>query len=763
MNNVSSVCPESSAYKYRPETDILFKMPDGSMKYSGIIDATIKYIQTIQLKRTDLWKAFVQQFRTYPDDDMCWRGEYWGKMMRGASFTYQYTQDEELYNIMVETVNDLLTTQDSLGRIATYSVEKEFDAWDLWCRKYVLLGLQYFLDVCKDNALRDDVISAMCRHADYIMSKVGRASDGKKEITSCTRNWLGLNSCSILEPYVRLFNLTGKRKYLDYASYIVGTGAISKGNIVELAYEDKINPYEYPTTKAYEMMSCFEGLLEYYRVTKIEKYKEAVIRFAKRVIKSDLTIIGCSGCTHEIFDFSAKTQTATNLYDVMQETCVTVTWMKLCHQLLSVTGESEFADAIEISTYNAMLGAVNSNGSNMLSGFAFDSYSPLYMATRSRKSGGYLNMEGNVESYGCCACIGSAGTALMALSSVMQKKDGFAINLYINGAINAKTPNGTDIEIKIDTNYPVDNRVDITVIGANGSEEFMISYRKPKWCDSMSAKVNGKDIDTCDIARAWADGDKITLVFDMQMKVILPPYGGNDENSKHLVALQKGPLVFARDARLGGRIDDIVDIDHDENMVVNAVKTTAAFDSLAAYEIPNKDGSTFTVVNFASAGKTWNNESVMTVWMPTKNYWEINFAKPFTMRVNVYDFSIDKKNDFRLCPTRNIRPETHFKLEDAGNGRYYICADGKYITAVKYDGGLDRHFLVMRDKGEDNQLWRLKNLAVNRYIITSDSLNLSVDHAYKGHDIFILADTKKNDRTDGYCHSNNAYVDILQD
>ncbi len=763
MNNILSVCPENSAYKYRPQTDVLFKLPDGSMKYSGVIDATIKYIQTIQLKRTDLWKQFVEQFRTHPDDDLRWRGEYWGKMMRGASFTYQYTQDEELYGIMTETVKDLLSTQDSLGRIATYSVEFEFDSWDLWCRKYVLLGFQYYLDICRDDALRAEVIKAMCRHADYIMSKVGLEEDGKKLITKCTRAWLGLNSSSILEPYVRLYNLTGEKKYLDYASYIVDCGGISEGNIFELAYEDKICPYEYPTTKAYEMMSCFEGLLEYYRVTKIQKHKEAVIRFAKRVMKSDITIIGCSGCTHEIFDFSAKAQTATRLLDVMQETCVTVTWMKLCHQLLSVTGEAEFADAIEISAYNAMLGSVNSYGSNMLNGFAFDSYAPLYMSTRSRKSGGYLNMKGDVQSYGCCACIGSAGTALMALSSIMQRKDGIAINLYIPGVIKARTPKGFEFELKIDTDYPVGNRVDITVVGVKENEEFTISYRKPSWCDSMSVGVNGENVKDTDITRAWCDGDKLTLIFDMPMKVILPPYGGADKNSKYLVALQKGPLVFARDARLGQSIDDIANIDYDKNMVVNAVKTDAPFECLVSYEIPNKDGTTFKVANFSSAGKTWNKESIMSVWLPTKNFWQIDFTKPFRMYNNTIDFSVLSEGDFRLVPTRNIRPEVQFTAENAGDGNYYLCVGGKYVTAAKYKGGLDRYYLVMRDKGEENQLWKFEKLAVNKYVLTSASIGLSATHAWKEHDIFILVDTKTNERVDGCSYSNNAYVDILQD
>ena len=251
---------------------------------------------------------FAEQFKSNVDDPThAWRIEYWGKMMRGASFTYAYTLDEELYGIMVDTVNDLLSTQDELGRITTYSIEQEFNGWDMWGRKYVLLGLQYFLDVCKeeDKELKERVITAMCRSLDYIISKVGPEEEGKRPITRTSKIWEGLNSCSILEPIVRLYKLTGEKKYFEFAEYIISTGFIQSANLIELAYEDKLSPHEYPVVKAYEMMSCFEGLLQFYYITGIEKYRTAIFNFAKRIIDCELSIIGCSGCTHELFDHTA--------------------------------------------------------------------------------------------------------------------------------------------------------------------------------------------------------------------------------------------------------------------------------------------------------------------------------------------------------------------------------------------------------------------------------------------------------------------------
>lgn len=76
------------------------------MKYNGIADAAARFVEKEQLKNRSLWKLTADQFANCPDDgDLGWRGEYWGKLMRGACETYLYTRDEELYEILTESVD----------------------------------------------------------------------------------------------------------------------------------------------------------------------------------------------------------------------------------------------------------------------------------------------------------------------------------------------------------------------------------------------------------------------------------------------------------------------------------------------------------------------------------------------------------------------------------------------------------------------------------------------------------------------------------
>lgn len=182
---------------------------------------------------------------------------------------------------------------------------------------------------------------------------------GKVEIFDTTNIYGGMNSCSILEPFVKLYELTGEKRYLDFSEYIIGTGFSKDQDIINLCKTKEKFPFEFNHTKAYEMMSCFEGLLEYYTVKGNEGDLETVINFVDMVLESDYTVIGCCGCTHELFDNSTVKQTE-QTEGVMQETCVTVTLMKLCARLLAITGDSKYADVIERSGYNALFGAVNS-------------------------------------------------------------------------------------------------------------------------------------------------------------------------------------------------------------------------------------------------------------------------------------------------------------------------------------------------------------------------------------------------------------------
>jgi len=611
-----------TAYENRLKTDRFFELAPGKASFTGYAADSVQYIKEKSLTDPALWALFVEQFRigTVDDHDLGWRCEYWGKMMRGACFTYACTQDKALYTVLETSARDMLTVQQVSGRISTYSPEAEFQGWDIWGRKYVLLGMQYFLEICPDADLQKMLIASMCAQVDYMMERLGEAPD-KRPICATSTHWEGLNSASVLEPIVRLYNLTKDGKYLEFAREIIRSGGTRVFNIYEAALEGKLHPYEYPITKAYEMISNFEGILEYYRVTGEEKYRTMCENFAKLVIESDITVIGSAGTTHELFDHSIVRQFNPAFNGIMQETCVTVTWMKFCWQMLLLTGDPKYADQIEVSVYNALLGAINYEDhvcKNQV--FPFDSYSPLLNGWRGRAVGGYKDILKNRFWWGCCVAIGAAGTGLIPLSACMKARDGLVCNLYLSGTASVTQDNGQEFSVTIDTNYPETDKIRMTV---NTDATSALYLRIPAWSKNTVLTVNGEAVSAVSgtyarVERCWKVGDVVELTLDLRIRIVraaeIDPEA--DEASVCHAALLRGPIALARDTRFGENVAEAVRLtDHDG--FAAAKPASAPFACHQAWEIATENGA-IQVADYASCGRDWDENLPISVWVTTK-------------------------------------------------------------------------------------------------------------------------------------------------
>ena len=600
---------------------------------------TLDFIMQYQLMRPELWRKFADLYRIQPDAKHGWSGEYWGKMMRGATWVYAYNHDEKLYAILRESVLQLIGNAEPCGRISTYAQALEFRGWDMWCRKYVLLGLEYFYEICPENDLREQVKEAMIRHLDYIVARIGDGI-GQMPVTNTSDFWRGANSASILEPVVKLWKLTGKRDYLRFADHIVHSGACAGGeSLFELAYRDELPPFRYPVVKAYEVMSCFEGLAEYYRVTREEKWRTAVLNFAHRIVTVEKSIIGCCGCREELYDGGAFRQTATTHYWIMQETCVTVTWMKFALQALRLSGDAVYADCIEESFFNAYLGALNTKHIASVARIqadakdprqsgslptpevlTFDSYSPLLAGERGQMVGGYNVMPDNTF-YGCCACIGSAGIGLLPKAAVMHNEAGIVLNLYFAGEMSAQTPGQQTLTVHIDTTYPyVDGRIAMK-LALREPETFTLTLRVPAWSRKTSLTLNGEDLPLDgtgyqSFTREWRDGDSLILTPDMRVTAVLPPEGACNEAD--FCAYRRGPVMLGADARLGKDPEAAFAVVHDKDGVVPGAKPAACPEipeAKISAELPTEDGGTVRLIDYSSCGKTWDETSRCAVWL----------------------------------------------------------------------------------------------------------------------------------------------------
>jgi len=593
-----------------------------NVKYSNLsfLKEACDFAVERQLYDRELWKKVVNEF-TYRSDgnNNGWRGEYWGKLMRGACVIQKLTNDNELYSVIRDTVSDLIKRRDDRGNISSYSPDKQYNAWDLWCRKYVLLGLIYFLDICKEKDLYNSALFAAMREADIIMEDIG-SEEGKTEIYHATDHWAGLNSSSILEPFCLLYEISGRKEYLDFAEYIVKSGMASTFDLPETAFKDELYPYQYPVRKAYEMMSCMEGVMEYGRIKGDTRYLEAVRRFADKIIESDVTVIGSCGCTHELFDNSSQRQTFTGYDGIMQETCVTVTWMKLCLRMFILTGEVRYADEAERSYYNAYLGALNTNNNINKGGLPYDSYAPSLYSERGRVVGGRQEL-GDGGIYGCCVAIAALGAGQFAYGAVYERDEVLYLNFFDTLTADIKSSEG-NITLSVKADYPRSGKIE-AVITSDTSMMKHIKVRIPYWCENARIEYEGRKYSQnkgyFDITAKLEKGRPIRIGIDLPMELYgidSPGYPGDDD-SLNFYSLSKGPVVFAVSSdvtgnEIGGSVPLDLPFSEGGKVEYSPIDLKGVREALKVKDV---NGNEYVLTDYASAARDWDNEAKAAAWI----------------------------------------------------------------------------------------------------------------------------------------------------
>ena len=553
---------------------------------------------------------FVEPFKNR-NEDRCWQTEFWGKWFTSAVLAYRYKPTAKLKKTLDYAVDELIKTQLADGYIGNYLEAKRLEQWDIWGRKYCLLGLIAYFDLEK-NAKS---LAAAKKLADHLIQELKNTNSQ----IAFKGNHRGMAASSILEPISLLYARTGDKKYLAFAEEIVREWELPTGvQLISKANKDIDVAKRFPKPKtwwgfeqgqkAYEMMSCYEGLLELYRLTGKTEYRTAVEKVWENIRNTEINVAG-SGASVECWYGGKNLQ----IYPAKhyQETCVTATWIKLSEQLLRLTGEAKYADAIEQTYYNALLGSMKPDGSS------WAKYSPI--AGVREEGEDQCKMGTN-----CCIASGPRGLFALPLTCVMQNTEGVSVNFFIDGKYTLKTPTGQTIDILQETDYPISGVVKIK-LDISKAEKMTVQLRIPEWSNQNEVSINGqKMIDVkaengfIKINRLWQPNDEISLVFDMRGRVI--KFG---EKATH-IAISRGPIVLAQDSRLGiVAMDEVLTPIIDKNGYIpldllgqNKNGIWLTFKLNTYMDGDKQKPQAIQLCDYASAGNSWNILNRFRVWFP---------------------------------------------------------------------------------------------------------------------------------------------------
>ena len=306
-------------------------------------------------------------FRTHADDadgNTGWQNEYWGKTMLCVAGAVAYTKDAGLRAWALEKAHRFVADfQKPNGYLSTYANEDFLGGvtdgrsewcFNIWGRKYTLWALIELHRVTGDKTCLD----AAVKMADHLIAQLARLG---KPIWA-TGAWNGISSMSILRPFNELYRLTGERRFLAFAAEIVrGLDGAAAGPGAILADARRADPIRswHPEpgfwAKAYETMSCLEGVADYLKMADDGKVRGDLLGYVGHIEREEINPMRSAGHFDHFFGGGVT-------FNGMTELCDVVHWIRLNRELLLLTGEAKYADRLEEAFYNAFLAGVSRDG-----------------------------------------------------------------------------------------------------------------------------------------------------------------------------------------------------------------------------------------------------------------------------------------------------------------------------------------------------------------------------------------------------------------
>lgn len=244
--------------------------------------------------------------------------------------------------------------------------------------------------------------------------------------------------------------------------------------------------------------------------------------------------------------FSADEDLHGNLPTQGAELCSIVESMFSLEQIIGITGDPYYMDALERMSLNALPAQTSDDYNNkqyfqvanqvVISRGVFDFSLPF--------GRGMNNVLGMRSGYTCClANMHQGWTKYSQHLWYKTPENGIAAFIYAPNQLKTEVgKNKTKCIVDENTDYPFSDEI-ILNITLDNHAEFPLQLRVPSWCTHATVKLNGVEIPISKmqriitIKRIWSNNDKVVLKFPMTVRT--SNWGRNSRT------IERGPLVFA--------------------------------------------------------------------------------------------------------------------------------------------------------------------------------------------------------------------------
>lgn len=245
------------------------------------------------------------------------------------------------------------------------------------------------------------------------------------------------------------------------------------------------------------------------------------------------------------------------------ETCAAIASLMWNWRLLLLTGESCYADLLEQTLYNGILSSPGLEGSSYLY------VNPLHV-----RDGQYVRASADTGTgtetlrpawHSCACCPPNVMRVFSSLSHYLATVTDTGVQLHQFATAHlAVTLHGEPLELNIETAYPWDGQVVLT-IKACPSTPWALSLRIPGWCRGHTLTCNDVEMTPLldengylVLERTWSANDVLTL--DLRMEAVFIAPHPRVDALRGCVALQRGPLVYCFESHDQPEGADLLDL-----------------------------------------------------------------------------------------------------------------------------------------------------------------------------------------------------------
>jgi hypothetical protein len=467
------------------------------------------------------------------------------KWLEGVAWELGRTWDPAIAAMADEAIDAIAAAQREDGYLNTFvqvlAPGREYKdlqfGHELYCIGHLIQA-----GVAWHRALGDDRLLAISRRAaDSVDAALGpngaTGIDGHPEIEMAL---------------VELYRATGEARYLELARLHVerrGHGLLGNGRFGAPYWQDHLPVREATDVAGHVVRQLYldAGAVDVATETGDTDLLDAVHRRWLDMVATRSYLTGGVGSRHEHEGFGDPYELPPDR--AYAETCAAIASTMLAWRLLLATGDPDCADVIERTIYNGVLSGVS------IDGLRFFYVNPLQR--RTHRVAADSGTGERAPWYACACCppnlVRTFGSWPQYLATTDD--DGIQIHQYAAAEIRATLPGG-DVALAVETDYPWDGRVRITV-RETPDTPWSLNLRVPGWVDAGSVDwyaaaqgavdphppspiAAGDRLVTC--SRVWHAGDAVVLDLDMPGRITRP--APQVDAIRGCAALERGPLVY---------------------------------------------------------------------------------------------------------------------------------------------------------------------------------------------------------------------------